>query len=86
MEKQSLTIKIDPSVYHQLKSDVGKGKISEFIENLVTKELSGAEKKIEQEYRECYANPRMLKEAKQWEKAEIKSWLNYERNKDKKAK
>jgi hypothetical protein len=26
----------------------------------------------------------MIKEAKQWEKAEIKSWLNYERNKDKK--
>jgi hypothetical protein len=26
----------------------------------------------------------MLKEAKQWEKAEIESWLKYERNKDKK--
>jgi hypothetical protein len=26
----------------------------------------------------------MIKEAKQWEKAEIKSWLNYERNKSKK--
>jgi hypothetical protein len=27
----------------------------------------------------------MIKEAKQWEKAEIKSWLNYEKNKDKPA-
>jgi predicted CopG family antitoxin len=84
MEKQSLTIKINPNVYNQLKSDVGKGKISEFIENLVTKELSGEEKKFEQEYRECYANPRMLKEAKQWEKAEIESWLKYERSRNKK--
>jgi hypothetical protein len=25
----------------------------------------------------------MIKEAKQWEKAEIESWLNYERDKDK---
>jgi hypothetical protein len=28
----------------------------------------------------------MIKEAKQWEKAEIESWLNYEKNKNKKAK
>jgi len=65
MEKQSLTIKINPLIYHQLKSDVGKGKMSEFIEGLIVKELGGTEKKIEQEYRECYANSRMLKEAKQ---------------------
>jgi hypothetical protein len=28
----------------------------------------------------------MIKEAKQWEKAEIKSWLNYEGNKKEKSK
>lgn len=84
MEKHSLTIKINPNIYNQLKSDIGRGKMSDFIESLITKELGGHEKRIEQEYRECYANPRMIKEAKQWEKAEIKSWLNYERNKDKK--
>ena len=86
MEKQSLTIKINPVIYHQLKSDVGKGKISEFIEGLITKELGTSEKRIEQEYRECYANPRMIKEARQWEQAEIESWRNYERNKREKAK
>ncbi|CAJ0651963.1 12451_t:CDS:2, partial [Entrophospora sp. SA101] len=64
MEKQQLTIKISSIVYHQLKSDVGKGKISDFIEGLVVKELGSSEKRIEQEYRECYANPRMIKEAK----------------------
>ena len=82
-EKHSLTIKINPNIYHQLKSDIGKGNMSDFIENLITKELGSTEKRIEQEYRECYSNPRMLKEAKQWEKAEIESWLNYERNKNK---
>ena len=86
MEKQQLTIKISPIIYHQLKSDVGKGKIGEFIEGLVIRELGSSEKKIEQEYRRCYANPRMIKEAKQWEKAEIESWLNYERNKGKPTK
>lgn len=83
MEKQQLTIKISPIVYHQLKSDVGKGKISDFIEGLVVRELGSSEKKIEQEYRECYSNPRMIKEAKQWEKASIEGWLNYEKNKSK---
>ena len=86
MEKQNLTIKISVDTYHQLRSDVGRGRISEFIESLVNKELGSTEKKIEQEYRECYANPRMIKEAKQWEKAEIESWRNYEKNKNKKAK
>jgi len=65
MEKHSLTIKINPNIYRQLKTDVGKGKISEFIECLITKELGSSEKRIEQEYRECYANPHMIKEAKQ---------------------
>jgi hypothetical protein len=27
----------------------------------------------------------MIKEAKQWEKAEIESWLKYEKNKNKKS-
>jgi predicted CopG family antitoxin len=65
MEKHSLTIKINPNIYHQLKSDIGKGKMSDFIENLIVKELGSSEKKIEQEYREFYANPQNLKEAKQ---------------------
>ena len=41
-------------------------------------------KKLEQEYRKFYANPRNLKEAKQWEKAEIESWLNYEKKQEQK--
>lgn len=88
MEKQNLTIKISVDTYHQLRSDIGRGRISEFIENLVDRELGNKEKRIEQEYRDCYANPRMLKEAKQWEKAEIESWKKFEseKNKNKKAK
>jgi hypothetical protein len=73
MEKANLSLKVSVDVYRQLKSDIGKGKMSDFVEALIVKELGSTEKKIEQEYRECYANPRMLKEAKQWEKAEIES-------------
>jgi len=65
MEKQNLSVKVSVEVYRQLKSDIGKGKISDFVEGLINKELGGTEKRIEQEYRECYANPRMIKEAKQ---------------------
>ena len=86
MEKANLSLKVSVDVYRQLKSDIGKGKMSDFVEALIVKELGSSEKRIEQEYRECYSNPRMLKEAKQWEKAEIESWRNYEKNKDKKAK
>jgi hypothetical protein len=65
MERKSLNIKVSSNVYNLLKSDIGKGKISEFVESLIVKELGSSEKRIEQEYQECYANPRMLKEAKQ---------------------
>lgn len=85
MEKQNLTIKISVDTYHQLRSDIGRGNISQFIENLVNRELGSSEKRIEQEYKECYTNPRMIKEAKKWEKAGIESWLNYEKNKNKKS-
>ena len=85
MEKQNLTIKISVNTHHKLRSDVGRGNISQFIENLVNRELGGTEKRTEQEYQECYSNPRMLKEAKQWEKANIKSWLNYEKSRNKKS-
>lgn len=84
-ETSQLNVKVSASIYSHLKSSVGKGKISDFVESLIVREIGSNDKKIEQEYRECYSNPRMLKEAKQWEKAEIKSWLNYERNKDKKG-
>jgi len=86
MEKQNLTIKISVDTYHQLRSDIGRGNISQFIENLVNRELGGTEKRIEQEYKECYSNPRMIKEAKKWEKASIESWLKYEKDRSKKTK
>jgi hypothetical protein len=73
MERKSLNVKVSANVYNLLKSDIGKGKISEFVESLIVRELGSSEKRIEQEYRECYANPRMIKEAEQWEKAGIES-------------
>jgi len=86
MERKNLNVKVNSDVYNMLKSDIGKGKISDFVEGLIVKELGSSEKKIEQEYRECYSNPRMIKEAKQWEQAEIESWRNFEKNKKEKSK
>lgn len=81
MEKQQLTIKISADTYYQLKTDVGRGRISEFIENLVDRELGNKEKKIEQEYQQFYSNPKNLKEAKQWEKASIESRAKFSKKK-----
>jgi len=86
MERKNLNVKVNSDVYNMLKSDIGKGKISDFVEGLIVKELGSSEKKIEQEYRECYSNPRMIKEAKQWEQTEIESWRNFEKNKKEKSK
>jgi hypothetical protein len=65
MEKQSLNVKLNSEIYYQLKSEIGKGKISVFVENLIVKELNSSDKKVEREYREAYDNSRLLAEAKQ---------------------
>ena len=53
MESQTLSIKISTNTYRQLKDEVGKGKISKFIEKLVVRELSMQDKKLAQEYQEA---------------------------------
>jgi len=48
--RQVISIRINPQVYQQLKSEVGEGKVGRFIERLIIKELSGQEEKLAQEY------------------------------------
>ena len=48
--KQVVSIRITPQVYQQLKSEVGRGRVSAFIERLITQELQNQEQKLAQEY------------------------------------
>ena len=81
--RYTFSINLPLSLYQKLLNEAGRGKVSTFIREMLEAKLAGSEEKLVNEYQECYANPRMIKEAKQWEKSEIKSWLNYERGKDK---
>ena len=83
---RTFSVYLPVSLYEKLLDRAGKGKLNTFIREVLEKELSESENKLVNEYQECYANPRMIKEAKQWEKAGIESWLNYERNKGKPTK
>ena len=51
--KQVLSIKIDSNLYQQLKTDIGKGRISRFVERLIAQELNSQEQKLAQEYQEA---------------------------------
>jgi len=62
--KQTLSITIPTSLYQKLQQEIGRGKISNFIKETVEEKLTEKEDKLVQEYRECYANPRMIREAK----------------------
>jgi metal-responsive CopG/Arc/MetJ family transcriptional regulator len=62
--KQTLSITIPTSLYQKLHQEIGKGKISQFIKETVEEKLTEQEDKMIQEYRECYGNPLMIKEAK----------------------
>lgn len=74
MEKAVLSIRISYDFYNRLKSNIPRGQIGAFIEEVVDKKLVKKESNLGKDYQECYANnPHLLKLAKQWEKAEIES-------------
>ena len=84
--RYTFSINLPNSLYHKLVDEAGKGKVSTFIREMLEEKFSKKEGDLVNEYQECYSNPRMLKEAKQWEKAEIESWRNFEKNRKEKAK
>lgn len=62
--RKKLTITLDQHVYHGLHSIIGRGKISQFIENLVKPYV--LDKELEQEYREMAKDEEREKEAYEW--------------------
>jgi hypothetical protein len=50
--KQVLSIKINTQLYQQLKTQIGKGKISQFVEETLMEKLEQKELELEQAYKE----------------------------------
>lgn len=82
MEKQVVSIRIAPNVYRQLKSEVGQGKISRFIERLIVKELGIQEQKLAQEYQAAAQDRKRWKEAQEWEQAQMTDWAKSDDGED----
>jgi predicted CopG family antitoxin len=61
---KKLTITLDENVYYELHSVIGRGKISQFIENLVKPYVLN--KELEQEYIEMAKDEEREKEAYEW--------------------
>lgn len=61
---KKLTITLDEHVYHELHSIIGRGKISQFIENLVKPYVLN--KELEQEYIKMAQDEEREKEAYEW--------------------
>jgi len=61
--KQVVSIRVSPHIYRQLKSEVGKGRISAFIERLITRELKEQKKNLAQECQAASQDKKRLKEA-----------------------
>lgn len=71
MEKQTLSVKINTQLYQQLKVQIGKGKISEFVEKTLTEKLAEKDKGLELAYKEIAQDKERWKLTKQWEKAAL---------------
>jgi hypothetical protein len=62
---RTFSVYLPNSLYQKLVDRAGKGRLNTFIKEVLEKELSNEEERLVNEYRECYSNPRMVKEAKQ---------------------
>ena len=50
--KQVLSVKINTQLYQQLKTQIGKGRISQFVEETLVEKLKQKELELEQAYQE----------------------------------
>ena len=86
MVKQMLSVKIDAGIYQQLRSEVGKGNISGFVEKAVVKELGKHDSKLEREqkefqrklvadYKRAGSSKNLQKEEDLWEEV-VGEWLD----------
>ena len=71
MEKQTLSVKINIQLYQQLKVQIGKGKISEFVEKTLTEKLAEKDKELEMAYKEISQDKNRWKLTKEWEKVAL---------------
>ena len=78
MERQVLSLWINTDLYLQLKTEIGRGNVSNFVEQLITKELSSQENKLTKEYQEVAQDKKRWVEAKEWEKAQMSDWNKWD--------
>ena len=71
MEKQTLSVKINAQLYQQLKVQIGKGKISEFVEKTLIEKLAEKDKELEIAYKEISQDKNRWKLTKEWEKVAL---------------
>ncbi|MCE8162797.1 MAG: hypothetical protein I3273_01480 [Candidatus Moeniiplasma glomeromycotorum] len=71
--KQVLSVKITIQLYKQLKTQIGKGKISEFVEKTLTEKLAEKDQELELAYKEISRDKNRWKLTKEWEKAVLSS-------------
>ena len=70
--KQTFSITLPANLYIQLVNEVGKGKTSKFIKELVEKELKKTEKKSLRDAYQALENcSEYQEEAEEWEKANL---------------
>jgi hypothetical protein len=63
--KQVLSVKINTHLYQQLKSQIGKGKISKFVEKTLTEKLTEKDKELEMAYKEIFQDKERWKLTKE---------------------
>lgn len=69
--KQVLSVKINPFLYQQLKTQIGKGKISSFVEKTLIEKFEQQDRELELAYQEIYQDKNRWNLTKEWEGASL---------------
>jgi len=79
--KQTFSITIPICLYQKLLQEIGRGKISKFIQQIIEEKLNQEKESLGLAYQECYTNNfHLLIENKQWEKIQDQDWINWNKN------
>lgn len=69
--KKTLSITLNSNLYQKLQNEVGKGKISQFVEETISDRLNQQEQSLENAYREISQDKNRWQLTQEWQTAAL---------------
>lgn len=76
MDRQNLSVTLQIQTYNRLQEEIGRGMISNFVEEAILEKLNKKEKKLGEAYQKAYSGKSrsiLLEDNREWENAQFEN-------------